>query len=74
MNKKQKSELELELDKDYELLKQNHPEFFAKVENKRLGELSLDEWKYVVTHILPEIGEIAHKEKVSPAPPKLAEY
>ena len=68
MKKKQKSEVELQLDKDYELLKQNHPEFFAKVENKRLGELSLDEWKYVVTHILPEIGEIAHKEKEGPVP------
>ena len=61
--KRQKSELELKLDKDYELLKQRHPEFYAKVEDKRVGELTLDEWKYFVTYILPEIGEIGAKKK-----------
>ena len=61
--KRQKSELELELDKDYELLKQRHSEFYAKVEDKRVGELTLDEWKYFVTNILPEIGEMGAKKK-----------
>ena len=61
--KKQKSEMALKLDKDYELLKKNHSEFYAKVEHKRVGELTLDEWKYFVTYILPEIGEMGAKKK-----------
>ena len=61
--KRQKSELELELDKDYELFKQRHSEFYAKVEHKRVCEMTLDEWKYFVTYVLPEIGELGAKKK-----------
>ena len=61
--KKKKTELDFMLDKQYEQLMKNHQEFFDKVGNKRLSDLSKDELMYVVKVILPDLGEIVSKEK-----------
>ncbi len=61
--KKKKKELDFMLDKQYEQLMKNHQEFFDKVGNKRLSDLSKDELMYVVKVILPDLGEIVSKEK-----------
>ena len=46
--KKKKTELDFMLDKQYEQLMKNHQEFFDKVGNKRLSDLSKEELMYVV--------------------------
>ena len=61
--KKKKTELDFMLDKQYEQLMKNHQEFFDKVGNKRLSDLSKEELMYVVKVILPDLGEIVSKEK-----------
>jgi hypothetical protein len=63
MNKKQKSEKLIEADKLYEQLKNKHKDFFDKIGDKRLSEISKEEIDYFVTNIFPEIRNIAEKDK-----------
>ena len=63
MKENKKSESALEIDKELELLRKKHQEFFDKVGDKRFCDLTMDELKYAVTALLPEIGEHAAKKK-----------
>ena len=65
MTKNRKKELALMLDKEYDQLKKNHPEFFKKVEGKRVGDLSMDEILYLVQVIFPDIAENVARKKES---------
>jgi hypothetical protein len=63
MKKHRKSEAEINIDRQHEQLMQNHKDFFDKVGDKRVGDLTMDEWKYFATALISEIGETATKEK-----------
>ena len=63
MNKKQKSEKLIEADKVYEQLKNKHKEFFDKVGNRRLGEYSMEELRYLFEKVYIEIPELLGKDK-----------
>ena len=63
MNKNQKSEAALEIDKEFEQLKKKHHEFFDKLGDKRFCDFTMDELKYTVNVLFPEIAENAAKKK-----------
>ena len=63
MNKKQKSEKLIEADKLYEQLKNKHKEFFDKVGNKRMCDISIEERRYAFEVDYPEIPELLGKDK-----------
>ena len=63
MNKKQKSEKLIKLDEQFEQLNKKYKDFFDKIGDKRLSELSKEEIDYFVTNIFPEIRNIAEKDK-----------
>ena len=63
MNKKQKSEKLIEVDEQFEQLKNKHKEFFDKVGNKRMCDFSIEELRYVFEEVCPDIPGLIGKDK-----------
>lgn len=58
MGKNSKSKNVIYDESKHELLMKNHKEFYDKIGNRRVSELTIDEWKYFVTVVLPDMGKI----------------